>query len=147
MCEKRVQAMTKNKKPEKKEKAAKDQDALAGPQVIVEKPVNWIGTSLNDLAEFPLDVKRKLGMDLYHVQSGLDPVNWKPFPGVGPGTYELVTQDADGWYRVVYVGKFAEAVYVLHSFKKKTNATAKKDVELAQARYKQAMEQRKKAKK
>lgn len=77
------------------------------------------------------------------VQAGLDPLDWKPIEIVGPGTKEVRIQVETG-YRVLYVAKFNEAVYVLHAFVKKTQKTSKKDIDLAAGRYKALMKERNK---
>ena len=103
-----------------------------------EKPINWRGTSLRDLTDeslFTQNARREAGRQLSQVQFGLDPDHWKPFHEIGSGVREIIVDQQDGWYRVMYVAKFAEAVYVLHCFKKKTNATSKQDKALAKARY------------
>ena len=69
------------------------------------------------------------------VQAGLDPTDWKPFDDMGPGTKEIRIKDASGIFRVLYVAKFEEAVYVLHCFQKKTQATSKRDKDIATSRY------------
>ncbi|MCY1375553.1 hypothetical protein D9M69_629770 [compost metagenome] len=69
------------------------------------------------------------------MQAGLDPTDWKPFNDVGAGTREIRLRDASGIYRVMYVAKFEEAVYVLHCFQKKTQATSPQDKAIAEARY------------
>lgn len=69
------------------------------------------------------------------VQAGLEPENWKPFDTVGAGAREIRIRDASGAFRVIYVAKFAEAVYVLHCFQKKTQATSPHDRDLAESRY------------
>jgi phage-related protein len=71
---------------------------------------------------------------LFLVQSGLDPKDWKPTPSVGAGVNEIRIQ-AGGQWRVLYVAKFVDAVYVLHAFGKKTQRTAKADIDLAAKRY------------
>ena len=104
----------------------------------LEKPINWRGNSLRDLCDetlFSADARREAGRQLSLVQHGLDPDHWKPFNEVGSGAKEIVIDQQDGWYRVLYVAKFEEAVYVLHCFKKKTNATSKQDKAVAKARY------------
>ena len=103
-----------------------------------EKPINWRGSSYQDLCDdslFGSDTRREAGRQLSQVQHGLEPDHWKPFNEVGSGTKEIIIDQQDGWYRVMYVAKFAEAVYVLHCFKKKTNATSKQDKAIAKARY------------
>ncbi len=69
------------------------------------------------------------------VQFGGEPKNFKAIPTVGAGVYEIRVRDAAGAYRAMYVAKFKNAVYVLHAFQKKTQQTAKVDIELAKARY------------
>ena len=106
--------------------------------ISAEKPINWRGSSKSDLCDeklFPENARREAGHQLNQVQFGLDPDQWKPFEEVGAGTREIIINLNDGWFRVMYVAKFAEAVYVLHCFKKKTNATPKLDKEIAKSRY------------
>ncbi|AUL66069.1 type II toxin-antitoxin system RelE/ParE family toxin [Escherichia coli] len=62
---------------------------------------------------------------------------------MGPGVREIRTRDADGIYRVMYVAKFEEAVYVLHCFQKKTQTTSQSDIDLAKRRYKELVQERK----
>lgn len=75
------------------------------------------------------------------VQVGREPADFKPIPAVGYGAYEIRIRDAAGAYRVVYVAKFEEAVYVLHAFQKKTRKTSQADIKLAMQRYKLIGEQ------
>ena len=99
------------------------------------KKLKFIGTSEDDLADFPLDAKRAAGFELWQVQLGAMPSDFKPLPGVGAGTYELRLHVLGEW-RVIYVAKFADAVYVLHAFQKKTQKTRQEDIDLAARRYK-----------
>lgn len=73
---------------------------------------------------------------MFMVQVGREPADFRPMPRVGPGVYELRVRDDTGAFRVIYVAKFEEAVYVLHTFQKKTRKTLRADIELAQRRYK-----------
>ena len=84
---------------------------------------------------FPKIPRKEAGFLLGRVQAGLDPADWKPFDEVGAGTREIRISDAKGIFRVMYVAKFEEAVYVLHCFQKKTQATSKQDKDIAAARY------------
>ena len=77
------------------------------------------------------------------VQAGLDPTDWKPFNDVGAGTREIRLRDPNGIYRVMYVAMFEEAIYVLHCFQKKTQATSQQDKATAQARYRAVINSRK----
>ncbi len=110
-----------------------------------EKPIDWRGSSLRDIKDdkiFTPSARREAGHQLSLVQAGLDPDHWKPFGEVGPGTKEIIINLDDGWFRVMYVAKFEEAVYVLHCFRKKTNATTRHDKDVATARYKAVVQER-----
>lgn len=100
-----------------------------------DKEIRWVGSSHTDLLAFPKQPRREAGFQLSRVQAGLDPTDWKPFEEVGAGTREVRISDAQGIFRVMYVAKFEEAVYVLHCFQKKTQATSKQDKDIAAARY------------
>lgn len=98
------------------------------------KPLRFVGSSLESLRGFPREVRHAIGVELMRLQSHLEPTDFKPMPSVGPGAYEIRVH-LDGAWRVVYVAKFEEAIYVLHGFQKKTQRTAKRDLETAQRRY------------
>ncbi len=85
-----------------------------------DKEIRWVGSAYDDLLAFPVEPRREAGFQLGKVQAGLDPTDWKPFNEVGAGTREIRIRDANGIYRVMYVAKFEEAIYVLHCFQKKT---------------------------
>ncbi|MES9944446.1 MAG: type II toxin-antitoxin system RelE/ParE family toxin [Candidatus Thiodiazotropha sp.] len=82
------------------------------------------------MRNFPVDVKREVGYQLDRVQRGLDPVDWKPMTSIGQGVREIRIQDKGQW-RVIYIAKFDESIYVLHAFRKKTQKTPKSDIEAA----------------
>jgi len=103
------------------------------------KPLKFTGSSEDDLAAFPREAKQASGFQLFRVQAGLMPADWKPMLNVGVGAYEIRVHVLGEW-RVIYVAKFSDAVYVLHAFQKKTQQTRKEDIELAAARYKQLKE-------
>ena len=98
------------------------------------KALSFLGTSLDDLADFPAEAKRASGFELWQVRRGLMPSDFKPLLGVGPGAYEIRIHVLGEW-RVVYVAKFAKSVYVLHAFQKKTQKTRKEDIDIARRRY------------
>jgi phage-related protein len=108
-----------------------------------DKEIRWVGRSYEDLLAFPEAARREAGFQLGKVQAGLDPTDWKPFDEVGPGTREIRIRDANGIFRVMVVAKFEEAIYVLHSLQKKTQATAKQDIEIATVRYRAVVNARK----
>lgn len=110
-----------------------------------EKPIDWRGSSLRDIKDdeiFTVNARKEAGHQLNRVQAGLDPEDWSPFDSVGAGTKEIRINLDDGWFRVMYVAKFHEAVYVLHCFKKKTNSTSTRDKAIAAARYKAVIRER-----
>jgi phage-related protein len=99
------------------------------------KPVRFLGSARDDLVAFPESARREAGYELFMVQVGREPKDFKRLPSVGAGAYELRVRDDSGAFRVVYVAKFEEAVYVLHAFQKKTRKTPQGDIDLAAARY------------
>lgn len=107
------------------------------------KKLAFLDTSLDDLRAFPESSRQEIGYQLDRIQQGLNPYDWKPFSIIGPGVREIRTRDADGIYRVMYVAKFEEAVYVLHCFQKKTQTTSQSDIDLAKRRYKELVQERK----
>jgi phage-related protein len=100
------------------------------------KDLEFIGTAQRDLKEFPENARREAGYELHAVQCGLQPSDFKPMPIVGAGVQEIRINEQGAW-RVMYVAKFAEKVYVLHAFQKKTQQTRQEDIALAAQRYKQ----------
>lgn len=99
-----------------------------------DKPLFWLGSSRSDLKTFPLDARRVSGFELRRVQQGLEPNDWKPMPTVGPGAQEIRIHTGLE-HRIFYVAKFADGVYVLHTFEKRTRRTPKREVELARERF------------
>lgn len=111
-----------------------------------EKPLTWVGSSLDDLRAFPDGARREAGFQLSRVQQGLLPTDWKPMKTVGPGVVEIRVHTRLE-HRVFYVAKFEEAVYVLHAFEKRTEKTPQSDIALAQRRFADVMQRRAKLKK
>jgi phage-related protein len=107
------------------------------------KPLEFLGDSLDSLREFPGTARRLVGFQLDRAQRGLEPFDWKPMPSIGAGVREIRVRDESGAYRAIYLAKLDDAVYVLHCFHKKTQATAKRDIDLAQRRYRELMKERK----
>lgn len=105
------------------------------------KPVEFRGSSLDDLRSFPLAAKREAGHQLDQVQNGQELDDWKPMNTVGQGVKEIRIRDAAGAFRVIYVAKFADAVYVLHCLQKKTEKTSKVDLDLAAKRYRDLLKE------
>jgi phage-related protein len=106
----------------------------------IQKEVVFEGSALDDLRAFPREARQEAGYQLDRVQRGIQPADWKPMPTVGSGVNEIRLRDADGWYRVMYVAKLADCVYVLHAFRKQTARTAKTDIELSRRRYRELVQ-------
>jgi phage-related protein len=98
------------------------------------KKLEFEGTSLEDLKNFPPEARREAGHQLHLVQIGENPTDWKPMETIGAGVKEIRVHIAGEW-RVLYVTKLPEAVYVLHVFSKKSKVTRKIDKDLAKRRY------------
>jgi phage-related protein len=103
------------------------------------KPLRFLGNSLECLRDFPEDARHDAGFQLDRVQRGMAPVDCKPMPSVGKGVQEIRIWEDSGTYRVLYTARLAEAVYVLHAFQKKSQATLKRDIEIARTRYKELL--------
>jgi phage-related protein len=102
----------------------------------MKKTLRFIGSSLDDLKNFPAEARREAGFELDAVQRGQMPSDFKPMLTVGAGVYEIRLHVLGEW-RVMYVAKKADAVYVLHAFQKKTQKTRREDIDLAARRYQQ----------
>ncbi len=98
------------------------------------KPLEFVGSSQSDLRNFPAKARRAASYEMNFVQQGLMPSDWKPMEEVGPGAMEIRIHVLGEW-RVISVAKFADAVYVLHAFQKRTQKTRQQDIELARKRY------------
>ena len=109
--------------------------------MVESKPVEFRGSALDDLRAFPAAARREAGYQLDRVQRGREPDDWKPMNAVGRGVREIRIRDATGAFRVLYVAKFDDAVYVLHCFQKKTQKTSKADLSLATQRYRDLLKE------
>ena len=99
------------------------------------KTLTFLGDSLTCIRAFPSDVKQAAGYQLHRVQCGEMPTDFKIMTTVGSGVVEIRLKDESGIYRVMYAAKFGNVVYVLHAFQKKTQRTAKSDLDTARRRY------------
>jgi len=100
------------------------------------KPFRFLGSSLDDLRNFPDEARRAAGFELRAVQNGLEPSDWKPMQVIGPGVKEIRIHVLGKW-RVIYFAKLRDAVYVLHAFQKRSRKTSRHDIDLARQRYRQ----------
>ena len=106
---------------------------------MTDKRIYWLGSAKNDLSGFPLEARRKIGFQLRAVQKGQEPSDFKPMSVIGKGVEEIRVRSRDA-YRVFYVARFEEAVYVLHAFQKKTQKTSNQDIQLGQERYRKMLQ-------
>ena len=106
------------------------------------KPIVFVGDSLKRLREFPEEARHDAGYQLDRVQRGQMPDDFKPMPSIGKGVEEIRIWDESGTYRLIYAARLADAVYVLHAFQKKTQATSKRDMDIARQRLAQVMKER-----
>jgi phage-related protein len=98
------------------------------------KAVTFHGDSLDRLRQFPQDARRQAGHELYQLQKGKDPTDWRPMPTIGVGVREIRIRDATGAYRLIYIANLPDAVHVLHAFQKKSQNTLQRDLEIAELR-------------
>ena len=105
------------------------------------KAAIWVGSARRDVRAFPENARRRAGYEIYRLQQGYDPTDWKPMSSVGAGVQEIRIH-AEREHRVVYVAKFDEGIYVLHAFEKKTQKTMRSDIDLARKRLRDVVRDR-----
>src|SRR5215831_3885320 len=98
------------------------------------KGIIWKGSSKEDLRLFPPAAVDDLGYQLFRVQCGLEPSDWKPMQSIGSGVREIRVRESRSAFRVIYLATRAEAVYVLHCFQKKSEKTELTDLRIARER-------------
>jgi phage-related protein len=98
--------------------------------------IAWEGDSREVLQSFPDGVKQNLGFQLWQLQQGERPSDYRPLQSIGPGVFELRDQDERGWYRVVYLSRIDDVIHVLHCFEKKSREMPRHDFEMARRRLK-----------
>lgn len=106
------------------------------------RPVTFLGDSLKAVRSFPDAARQDAGFQLDLLQRGQQPEDFKPLTTVGAGVEELRVWCEHGTFRVVYLARLPEAVYVLHAFQKKTQTTPKAAIDLATRRYRELMKDR-----
>lgn len=105
------------------------------------KEIQWLGNSLDNVRAFSENARQQAGYELRRVQCGEMPTDWKPMPSIGQGVSEIRVH-AENEYRIIYIAKFEEVIYVLHGFIKQTQRTPKRDVDLATKRFKELQKER-----
>jgi phage-related protein len=105
------------------------------------KRLYWLGSSRRDIRGFPRPARRVAGFQLFRVQQGLEPNDWRPMASIGAGVQEIRIH-TETEHRVCYVARFLEGIYILHAFEKRTRKTSPSDIELARKRYRELLEHR-----
>jgi len=98
------------------------------------KNIQWLGSSRSDIRGFPDAIQSEIGLQLFYLQQGKRPDDWKPMQSIGKGVEEIRVRDDTGAFRVIYLARRAEAIYVLHAFQKKSQQTALQDLRVAKSR-------------
>ena len=107
------------------------------------KLIKFVGTSLDDIKSFGKNASKSIGTQLQAIQLGSEPSDWKSMRAIGSGVKEIRTHE-ENEYRTIYIAKFSDSIYVLHSFIKKSRSTSKKDIQIAKDRLKYVNQLRKK---
>ena len=108
--------------------------------------IHWVGDAKDVLSSFPQDIKGVFGYSLRRLQKGLLPdCDARRMESIGKGVWELKTADERTWYRVIYMTRIGDALYILHAFEKNSRKTDKRDLEIAKSRLKLVVAQLKAA--
>jgi len=107
----------------------------------------WAGDSKEVLSAFPEEIKSLLGYSLRRLQNGLLPdCNARRMESIGKGVWELKAADQRTWYRVIYLTRIGDALYILHAFEKGSRKTDHRDLQIAKSRLKLVLQELRKAK-
>lgn len=112
-------------------------DCIGSDTQRLVKPISFLGDSLARLRDFSDDARAEAGFQLWEVQIGNDPDDWRSMKAVGSGVREIRIREASGAFRVIYLATLADRILVLHAFQKKTQQTARKDIDLAAKRLRE----------
>lgn len=105
------------------------------------KEAVFLGDTLKANRAFPEGARRMAGRQIGRVQQGEEPIDWKPFPSIGPNVREIRIRESGGAYRVIYQATLADIVLVISAFEKKSQKTPKHEVEKARTRLRAFMQQ------
>jgi phage-related protein len=104
---------------------------------MLRKAIIFVGEALEELKTFPESARKEAGVQLYRVQLGMNPADWKPMTTIGTGVREIRIRDSRGAFRVIYVVRRQDVIYVLHCFQKKSQKTDRRDLSVAIQRLKE----------
>ena len=105
------------------------------------RPLLWVGSAREDLRAFPAIARSAAGRALGLLQDGRPPSDYRSMPSIGAGVWEIRV-NTGGAFRVFYVAKFAEGIYVLHAFEKKSRKTSRNDLAIGKSRYREVLRSR-----
>lgn len=108
------------------------------------KAVAFLGNSLKIIKGFPEPARQRLGYEIHRLQRGAEPTDFKSMKEVGQGVFEIRVDEADSWFRALYVTKFEESIYILHAFEKKRNKTSPQDIRVGKTEFNALVQRRKK---
>jgi phage-related protein len=103
---------------------------------VPDAKVAWEGDSLDVVKAFPPAVRQEMGLDIRRLQQGTMPHDSRPMKSIGKGVYELRQRDSNGWYRLIYLARIDDTLYMLHGFTKKSAKTSQNDLAIASSRLK-----------
>lgn len=101
-----------------------------------EAKVAWEGDCLEVVRAFPRAIRQELGLDIRRLQQGMRPHDSRPMQSIGKGVFELRQRDPDGWYRLIYLAKVGDTIFMLHALTKKSAKTSRNDLAIAASRLK-----------
>ena len=101
-----------------------------------EATIAWEGDSLEVVRSFPKAIREDLGADLRRLQLGEKPLDSRSMKSIGPGVFELRQRDNKGWYRLIYLARVGDTLFMLHAFVKKSAKTGRNDLAIAKNRWK-----------
>ena len=96
-----------------------------------EARVAWEGNSLEVVRSFPRTIRQELGLDIRRMQQGRTPHDSRPMKSIGKGVFQLRQRDPNGWYRLIYLTRVGDTLYMLHAFTKKSAQTSRNDLAIA----------------
>lgn len=99
--------------------------------------IEWLGDSYDVVYGYSKPVRKLIGSELRLLQSGARPIHSRPLKTVGRGAWEIKVSEKEGQFRVVYLVRRRDRIYVLHAFQKKTRRTPKREIALAKKRFKE----------
>jgi phage-related protein len=109
--------------------------------------IHWMGDAKEVLSAFPQEIKSIFGYSLRRLQKGLVPdCDARRMESIGKGVWELKTADERAWYRVIYLTRIGNALYVLHAFEKTSRKTDRRDLSIAESRLRLVLAQLSKSK-